>query len=177
LNRELNRRDSAPGSLPVVVALGSNLGDSAATLIAAMTALEHLAIGPLRRSSLWRSAPVDCPPGSPDFVNAVVVFEPVSGETPESLLQKLRKLERDFGRERSGEANQARTLDLDLIAFGQESRAAADLDLPHPRAQTRRFVLAPLVEILPDFQAPGWPANARGLLEGLEGGEVTPLRP
>ena len=61
-----------------IVALGSNLGNSADTLRAAMAELDRLAAHPLRRSSLWRSSPVDCPPGSPAFVNAAVAFEPAA---------------------------------------------------------------------------------------------------
>jgi 2-amino-4-hydroxy-6-hydroxymethyldihydropteridine diphosphokinase len=148
-----------------VVALGSNLGDSPAILRAAMDELARLAAGAVRRSSLWRSTPVDCPPGSPDFLNAVVAFLPVAGETPESLLEKLGDLEARFGRKRSGIVNEPRPLDLDLIAFGDERRATAQLTLPHPRATERQFVLAPLAEILPDFQAPGWPADVLSLLQ------------
>jgi 2-amino-4-hydroxy-6-hydroxymethyldihydropteridine diphosphokinase len=143
-----------------VIALGSNLGDSAATVRAAMAALEPLAASPLLRSSLLRTAPVDCPPGSPDFVNAVVAFEPIAGETPESLLEKLHAVEQRFGRQRSGLVNEARSLDLDLIAFGNERRSTPPLTLPHPRATLRQFVLTPLAEILPEFQVPGWPATA-----------------
>lgn len=150
-----------------VIALGSNLGDCATTVQSAMAALERLAASPLLRSSLWRSTPVDCPPGAPDFINAVVVFEPIPGETPESLLEKLRAIERQYGRKRSGVANEARSLDLDLIAFGDERRDTPQLTLPHPRATSRTFVLAPLAEILPDFQAPGWPATAADLLGQL----------
>src|SRR5262249_21700559 len=81
-----------------VVALGSNLGDSTNTIRAAMERLQALAKGPMLHSSLWRTAPVDCPPGSPDFINAAVAFEPLPGETPESLLAKLQSLEGEFGR-------------------------------------------------------------------------------
>lgn len=125
-----------------------------------MADLERLAAGPLLRSSLLRTAPIDCPPGSPDFVNAVIAFEPIAGETPESLLEKLNAVEQQFGRHRSGIVNEARSLDLDLIAFGSERRSTPHLTLPHPRATQRRFVLKPLAEILPEFQAPGWPATA-----------------
>ena len=151
----------------VVVALGSNLGAPAETLQSAMAELEHLAAGPLLRSSLWRSTPIDCPAGSPDFINAVVAFELIDDETPETLLTKLRLIETQLGRKRTGIVNEARSLDLDLIAFGNERRSSAAINLPHPRATQRRFVLAPLAEILPSFQAPGWPAPASDLLKRL----------
>jgi 2-amino-4-hydroxy-6-hydroxymethyldihydropteridine diphosphokinase len=146
----------------VVVALGSNLGDPAANLRAAGDELAALSTRPLLRSSFWRTAPVDCPPGSPDFVNAVVAWEAAPEETPESLLASLQAIEHKLGRQRKGVINEARSLDLDLIMFGREERRT-----PEPRAHTRRFVLEPLAEILPDCRAPGWPASARELLSQL----------
>lgn len=155
-----------------VIGLGSNLGNPAALLRAAMNRLEAWSAAPLRRSSLWRSAPVDCPPGSPWFLNAAVLLTTRPGETPESLLEKLQALEREFGRRPKRMLNEPRPLDLDLIAFGAEQRATDRLTLPHPRAHRRRFVLAPLAEIAPDFHAPGWPAPAATLLEQLPAGET-----
>lgn len=155
-----------------IVALGSNCGDSPTLVHAAMDRLAAFSLTPPRRSSLWRSAPVDCPPGSPWFVNAVVALTPLPGETPESLLDKLLALERAFGRRPKRVLNEPRPLDLDLIVFGAERRATPRLTLPHPRAAERRFVLAPLAEIAPDLQPPGWPAPVRRLLEQLPAGEV-----
>jgi 2-amino-4-hydroxy-6-hydroxymethyldihydropteridine diphosphokinase len=107
------------------------------------------------RSSLWQSTPVDCPPGSPVFVNAAVGLMPRVGETPESLLAKLQALEKEFGRRPKQVLNEPRPLDLDLIAFGNETRATKALTLPHPRAHERRFVLQPLSEIAPGLILPG----------------------
>jgi 2-amino-4-hydroxy-6-hydroxymethyldihydropteridine diphosphokinase len=152
----------------VVVALGSNLGDSIGTLRAAMDRLESLSVSPLRRSSFWRSTPVDCPPGSSDFVNAVVMLQPLPGETPESLLHKLQRLEAGFGRRPRQVLNEPRPLDLDLITFGAERRASPRLTLPHPRAHLRGFVLAPLAEIAPDLVLPGQRETASEALAGLE---------
>lgn len=161
----------------VIVALGSNLGDSAARIRWAIDSLAQFAIRRLVvSSSLWRTSPVDCPSGSPDFLNAVVAFEPLPAETPESLLPKLQALEQTAGRLRTGVLNEARPLDLDLIAFGGEMRESYVLILPHPRAHLRRFVLAPLAEILPEFRAPGWTGSARELLMALpETGEIARL--
>ncbi|MDH7504354.1 MAG: 2-amino-4-hydroxy-6-hydroxymethyldihydropteridine diphosphokinase, partial [Verrucomicrobiota bacterium] len=83
-----------------------------------------------------------------------------------SLLGKLLAIENEFGRTRPGH-NAPRTLDLDLIAFGAETRQSADLTLPHPRAHTRRFVLQPLAEIVPDFVVPGLNATIAELLASL----------
>jgi 2-amino-4-hydroxy-6-hydroxymethyldihydropteridine diphosphokinase len=132
---------------------------------------------PSRRSSLWKSSPVDCPPGSPPFVNAAIAFEPAADETPESLLARLQAMERTAGRRKKKVLNEPRPLDLDLIAFGSETRASRRLILPHPRAHLRRFVLAPLKEIAPEFILPGQAMTIRRLLSGLKTeGVVTRLR-
>lgn len=133
------------------VALGSNLGDSVRILQEAFNRLEDLSAKPIRRSSLWRSKPVDCPPGSPDFVNAVAELVPNADETPESLLVKLQQMEREFGRRPKQVLNEPRPLDLDLLAFGGEIRSTPELVLPHPRAHLRAFVLEPWTEIAPGF--------------------------
>jgi 2-amino-4-hydroxy-6-hydroxymethyldihydropteridine diphosphokinase len=120
-----------------------------------MEQLQNFSDAPLLKSSLLRSAPVDCPPGSPPFVNAVVAFRPRSGETPESLLAKLQQLETTFGRQPKKVMNEPRPLDLDLIALGNEIRSTPALTLPHPRAHQRQFVLEPLSQIAPELVLPG----------------------
>jgi 2-amino-4-hydroxy-6-hydroxymethyldihydropteridine diphosphokinase len=162
---------SGPGA-PAVVALGSNLGDSRLLVTAALRRLQDRAGNQFRASSLYVSAPVDCPAGSSDFVNAVCLFVPQPGETPESLLGHLLALEREFGRRPKTVDNEPRPLDLDLIAFGSATRTTAALTLPHPRAHLRRFVLEPLCEIAPDLQPPSWPAPAARLLASLPAGEL-----
>jgi len=137
------------------IALGSNLGDSVSILQEAMKRLAELSGQPLLRSSLWATSPVDCPPDSSDFVNAVVGLMPLPGETPESLLGKLQALEKEFGRRPKKVMNEPRPLDLDIIAFGNEVRNTETLILPHPRAHLRQFVLAPLAEIAPKTVLPG----------------------
>jgi 2-amino-4-hydroxy-6-hydroxymethyldihydropteridine diphosphokinase len=150
-----------------IVALGANLGDARQNVLWGMGRLEELAEGPMLRSSLWRTAPVDCPPGSPVFVNAVVGFVPRAGETPESLLAKLQALEKEAGRQPRKVLNEPRPLDLDLIAFGSQTRAATELTLPHPRAPERRFVLQPLSEITPGLILPGQRQSVAQLLAQL----------
>jgi 2-amino-4-hydroxy-6-hydroxymethyldihydropteridine diphosphokinase len=150
-----------------LIALGSNLGDSIRLINDAIKHLESHSTRPPVRSSLWRSRPVDCPPGSPDFVNAAIVLFPHSAETPETLLRKLQEIEQRFGRRPKQELNEARPLDLDLIAFGNETRNCPALVLPHPRAHVRRFVLEPLAEIVPDFKLPGQPQSIGGLLSEM----------
>jgi len=151
----------------VFVALGSNLGDSRRIILDAMARLQELSPSSLLKSSLWQTSPVNCPPNSPPFVNAVAALVPFADETPESLLQKLRALEKEFGRPPKKVLNEPRSLDLDLIAFGTETRNSPELILPHPRAHLRRFVLQPLNEIAPDLILPGQSHTVSRLLAGL----------
>jgi len=149
------------------VALGSNLGRSAKVLRDATERLQKFSDAPILKSSLWQTAPVECPPGSPKFVNAVVALVPRTTETPESLLQKLRALEKEFGRAPKKALNEPRPLDLDLIAFGNEIRNTPELILPHPRAHQRRFVLQPLGEIAAELILPGQTKTVAQLLAQL----------
>jgi 2-amino-4-hydroxy-6-hydroxymethyldihydropteridine diphosphokinase len=160
-----------PSSL-AIIALGSNLGDSRHIIRDAMVRLQHFSDRPLLKSSLWQTAPVNCPPNSPLFVNTAVGFTPRKNETPESLLQKLRALEKEFGRMPKKVLNEPRPLDLDLIAFGTETRNSPELILPHPRAHLRRFVLQPLNEIAPNLVLPGQSKTISQLLAELPGDET-----
>lgn len=150
-----------------IIALGSNQGDSAELIGRASESIRRFSEGPMLRSSLWKSTPVDCPPGSSEFVNAVVAITPSLTDTPENLLGKLQAIERQLGRPPKRMLNEARPIDLDLISYGERSSESEYLNLPHPRAHLRKFVLAPLAEILPEHMAPGWSAPAAVLLEGL----------
>ena len=151
-------------SVMAFIALGSNLGNPAENIHRAIAQLQELPSEPLLKSSLWQTTPVDCPPGSPLFVNAVVGLAPNPGETPESLLAKLQAIEKEFGRQSKKILNEPRPLDLDLIAFGDEIRASKELRLPHPRAHQRRFVLQPLSEIAPDLILSGQNESVSKLL-------------
>lgn len=154
-----------------IVAIGANLGDAVTIVRAAFDAVARLSTEPVIASSLWRSAPVDCPPGSPDFINAVAAIVPETAMTPELLLTALKRLEVEAGREPKKVQNEARPLDLDLIAFRHETRRSPVLTLPHPRAHLRRFVLAPLAEIAPDLLLPGQKSSTSGLLGTLKNGQ------
>jgi 2-amino-4-hydroxy-6-hydroxymethyldihydropteridine diphosphokinase len=168
-------RISGPFQPKAYIAIGSNLGDPQANILRAFEKLQSLSVEPLIRSSLWETAPVDCPPGSPFFINAVAVLIPTPGETPESLLVKLQALEKELGRTPKKVMNESRPLDLDLIAFGTEVRSLPELVLPHPRARLRRFVLQPLAEIAPNLILPGDSATIEQLLRGLPA-DATPPR-
>lgn len=161
---EAHRRAPPPR---VAVAVGANLGDPAAAVRAALEWLRGRAGGDFAASALWRTAPVDCPPGSPPFVNAVAVFTARPDETPESLLAALQDQERAAGRQAKAGPNAPRAVDLDLVAFGDARREDARLTLPHPRAAARRFVLGPLAEIAPDLVLPGQTETVAALLAKL----------
>ena len=135
----------------VIVGLGANLGDARATLSAALAELRALAVdGSFQASSTWRSVPVDA--AGPDFFNAVARF--TTALQPHALLDALQAIEQRFGRERPYR-NAPRTLDLDLLLHGARRQHDERLELPHPRAAQRAFVLAPLAEVWPDGEIPG----------------------
>ena len=151
---------------PVLVALGANLGDPLLTLDRAVRSLRDEA-GLARISSPWRTAPVGGPPGQPDYINAVaLLFPPEELHGPRRLLDRLLALEKEHGRERT-ERWAARTLDLDLLAFGERHVSEPGLDVPHPRLQERVFVMAPLAELWPDWRHPSSGRSARELAAEL----------
>lgn len=146
------------------IALGSNLGDSEMILRAAERALAALAVpGEMfLQATHYRTTPVDCPPGSPDFLNTVV--ELAWACTAEELHRETKRLEREAGRTPSSVRNAPRPLDLDLLYFGEEIISTETLVLPHPRLAARHFVLAPLAEIRPDLILPGYQESIAKLL-------------
>jgi 2-amino-4-hydroxy-6-hydroxymethyldihydropteridine diphosphokinase len=139
-------------STSAFIGLGANLADPGAQLLRALDELAHLPRCALvARSSLWRSAPMGHA-DQPEYINAVARMD--SGLTADELLDELQRVETAHGRLRSF-ANAPRTLDLDLLLFGDEVRATPRLTLPHPRMHERAFVLKPLLEIAPAAQIPG----------------------
>ena len=158
-----------------LISLGSNLGDSAGNIKRAFRVLQIHSHLPIRKSSLWQSTPVDCPPDSPDFINAAAAFVPLESETPESLLVKLQQIEIQFGRQSKAVLNEPRALDLDLITFKNETRTSESLTLPHPRFHQRRFVLEPLSEITPHAILPGQTQTIGELLATLDTDETLTL--
>jgi len=134
------------------IALGANLGDPVVTVKAAIMALRGLPqTSFVAASSLYRTAPVGLK-RQPDFINAVVELVVVSSAP--DLLESLFEIEARFGRQRSVK-NAPRTLDLDLLLYGDEVSDDPQLTLPHPRLHERAFVLAPLAEIAPQLTIPG----------------------
>lgn len=139
----------APSAVPAFIGLGANLGDALACLTWAVQALGGLpATSLVVASSLYRSVPQDCPPGSPDFFNAVAQLR--TELCAPDLLEALLALERQAGRERPYR-HAPRTLDLDLLSYGQARIDSPRLTLPHPRMLERAFVLLPLAELAPEL--------------------------
>lgn len=134
------------------VGVGANLGDAVGQVRAAIGALAALPGGRLvAASSLYRTAPVGYP-DQPDFINAVVLLE--TALAPRALLDALHAIEAQAGRARSFK-DAPRVLDLDLLLYGEQVIAEADLVVPHPQLHGRAFALAPLVEIDPAAVIPG----------------------
>ena len=142
------------GDDAVIVALGSNLpagfASSEALLEAALKQFPQAGLPVLARSGWWRSAAWPDAEGN-EYRNGVAIVE--ANGPPKAVLEALFAIEQAFGRIRSA-PNAARTLDLDLIAYGRELMEGPGLLLPHPRAHERLFVMGPLAEIAPDWRHP-----------------------
>jgi 2-amino-4-hydroxy-6-hydroxymethyldihydropteridine diphosphokinase len=146
----------------VLIGLGSNQGDSVQICLAAIQRLaDHPHVMLLKRSSLYRTAPLPVT-DQPWFINGVVLCE--TDLHPEELLALIHQIELEFGRIRQARWG-PRTLDLDLLAFGNHHLDLPSLTLPHPRLHERRFVLEPLLEIDPDWVHPTLKVGARELLK------------
>jgi len=180
----------AVGTVRAYIGLGANIGDARATLTAAVHALAALPGASLAGvSRLYVTAPVEVI-DQPDFHNAVVGLDvprgPGANTGPIALLLALKSIERTFGRQARARYG-PRELDLDLLLFGDErltverpeagrspdpAKAWRLLEVPHPQAHGRLFVLAPLADLAPDLVPPGWlesVAEARARRESIEG--------
>lgn len=145
----------------VALSLGSNLGDRPAHLAAALRRLEDALLAELRVSDLYETAPVGVAGAQPDYLNLCVLGG--SDRPARSLLRECEALEASAGRREKG-LGLPRRLDVDLIFVGAERGEAPELTLPHPRMAGRRFVLAPLAELAPDWRHP---ADDRSVLDML----------
>jgi 2-amino-4-hydroxy-6-hydroxymethyldihydropteridine diphosphokinase len=147
----------------VAVALGSNLGDRRSHLDYAISRLNDCLVG-LKASHYYETEPVGAPGPQPLFLNAAVVGG--TSASAAELLATLMAIERERGRERPFQ-NAARTLDLDLILFGDLVMETPALTLPHPRFRERRFVLEPLAEVAPELVDPVTGSTVGELLSTL----------
>ena len=143
-----------PPASPVTayIALGANLGDAVQTIRDAIKAINDLPETEVtKQSSLYKTAAIESLPGvpkSPDYINAVI--EIICHQPAYLLLEQLQKIEQKAGRERSY-LNAPRTLDLDILLYGDETIQTDTLTIPHPRMWQRAFVLVPLAEIAPEL--------------------------
>ena len=165
-------RKTAPQRVTAYIALGANLGatleanaQAVRDAIQAIRALPHVQV--TKQSSLYQTAAMESLPGapkSPDYINAVI--EVSCTQPAQWLLEQLQKIEQKAGRERPYK-NAPRTLDLDILLFGDEKITTDTLTVPHPRMWQRAFVLLPLAEIAPQL------VSAQSL-QAVKGQDVTP---
>ena len=165
-------RKTAPQRVTAYIALGANLGatleanaQAVRDAIQAIRALPHVQV--TKQSSLYQTAAMGSLPGapiSPDYINAVI--EVSCTQPAQWLLEELQKIEQSAGRERPYK-NAPRTLDLDILLFGDEKIDTETLTVPHPRMWQRAFVLLPLAEIAPQL------VSAQSL-QAVKGQDVTP---
>ena len=149
--------------IPVAIALGSNLGDRASHLAFASARLSTI-LDRVHTSSSFETEPVNVAGPQGPFLNAAITG--VTTLPPEALLAQCLRIERDRGRLRPL-SGAARTLDLDLILYGDLVIDVAGLTVPHPRFRERRFVLEPLAEIAPDWRDPVTTLTVADLLRRL----------
>jgi 2-amino-4-hydroxy-6-hydroxymethyldihydropteridine diphosphokinase len=157
------------------IAFGSNMGDRLLMLRQARACLvaSPLLAPPFLASSIYLTSPVDCPPGSEPFLNAVLEAE-LTGD-PLALLRDLRGLEKALGRPEKTKRNTPRCIDLDLLYVGDCEMRTDDLVLPHPGITKRGFVLEPLAEIRPGLLLPGQTETVSKLLKKLAAGDTVEM--
>jgi len=162
----------APAAQPdrdtlAAIALGANLGDRSAAIASALTRLDGLpGIAVRAVSSLLETKAVGGPADQPDYLNACALLETTLGAR--ALLERMLEIEAEHGRDRAREQPWGpRTLDLDLLTYGDRLIDEPGLTVPHARLTERWFVLAPLHEIAPDLVIPGTGRSVRGHLEAL----------
>ncbi|MEI8247083.1 MAG: 2-amino-4-hydroxy-6-hydroxymethyldihydropteridine diphosphokinase [Lentisphaerota bacterium] len=138
--------------IKTALALGGNLGDVALTFKTAAEKLESAGMENIKLSNFFRTAPVDCVHGTPDFLNAALTGDWAG--SAEELFAACQRIECESGRPAVHGINTPRPLDIDIILFGNRIVDSSILQIPHPRAARRLFVIAPLAEIAPDMIFP-----------------------
>ncbi|MDB9741987.1 2-amino-4-hydroxy-6-hydroxymethyldihydropteridine diphosphokinase [Akkermansiaceae bacterium] len=155
----------------VAIALGSNLGESFTNIKNARELLQIIALDEslvtgaaitLTSAPIYKSSPMDCPEGSPDFLNTVVCFE--TRASPLELMWFTQCIEKKLGRKSKKIHNESRAIDLDILYLGNNPFTSPELTLPHPRIVQRRFVLEPLAALRPNLILPGQKLSITELL-------------
>ncbi len=158
------------------VGVGSNLGNRAGYLLLGVRGMLEAGLPVARLSSIYETEPVDVPDAQPPYLNMVVELRGDGGDNalpaPEQMLARLLRVEYLLGRRRET-PHAARTLDLDLLIYGDLRQQTELLTLPHPRLHLRRFVLAPLAELAPDGQHPTLRQTFTQLLAATADDELT----
>jgi len=154
----------------VYLSLGSNIGDREGNLRDAIKRLAAPDLGVLRVSPVYETEPMGVT-DQPWFLNLVVEAETTL--FPVQLLSRIAKIERAMGRVRT-RAKGPRTLDIDILLYGNAVVRTRDLQIPHPRMAERRFVLAPLADLAPTLRHPVLGKSIKELLDGLSGQAVRP---
>jgi 2-amino-4-hydroxy-6-hydroxymethyldihydropteridine diphosphokinase len=157
-NPNIPDTDSLTGEMhPIrraVLSIGSNFGERRNSLQGAVNSLADTPdVWVTAVSPVYETEPVEAPEGSKDFLNAIVLLDTTL--SARTLLERAQAVEAAYGRERGGERNAPRTLDVDLIVLGDRRADDHDLVLPHPRAGERAFVLVPWLDVDPDAEIPG----------------------
>ncbi len=150
----------------VYLGLGSNVGDSESLLQAALDGLNGPDLKLLRVSSLYETEPI----GLREqrwFLNLAAEFG--TELFPKQLLHRIQKIEKDLGRRRTGVRNGPRTIDIDILLYGNFVITTDELEIPHPRYRERRFTLAPLAELNPELRDPVTRKTVAEMLAGLRG--------
>lgn len=152
----------------VYLALGSNLGDRAATLARAVLALDDMpGTKVMATAGLHETKPVGGPPGQGDYLNSACAVE--TDLEPQPFLVEIHRIERRLGRRREEEERWGpRHIDIDIIFWGDMLLDGPELTVPHPRMHERAFVLRPLADIAPDYRHPKLGSSVRELLDILE---------
>lgn len=158
------------------IALGSNLGDRLENLRQAVVSLLQRVPGShvIATSAVYETDPLDCPPGSPGFLNAAIELE--AELQPLDLLRHTRAIEAALGRPNEHEHHAPRTVDLDLLYADAVVMDHPDLTLPHPRMTQRRFVLQPLADIRAELRLPGEGRSVQDILALLPTSNEPPPR-
>ncbi|OGV33808.1 MAG: 2-amino-4-hydroxy-6-hydroxymethyldihydropteridine diphosphokinase [Lentisphaerae bacterium GWF2_45_14] len=149
----------------IAIAIGANTGDISANFRITLKELEAGGVGNIRTSKFYRTAPVDCPPDSQDFINGALIG--TWGGSPEKLLELCKNIEEAAGRPSIHEKSSSRPLDLDIIFFGNKIHRSENLTIPHKEAAKRLFVLVPLADVAGGWLFPGKNLSVKNILDNL----------